>query len=264
METIGKSIIRSLASFIFISLIISSCEKDDHLDQFEKLNEKPTQQNFDFEQFGKTHNAYLNFVMEIENNQDPKARFHHGKTFVDPTFGSFNTDLTWEDLDKSMDFHKRRVESILNGSYNATTEKLSPAMTSFLDKLSKTVKHAVDNKLSVEEFLKLIPEIEDEVLTSQIIEIDLNNGISNDGAAMLAITSILKYSTKYWIHEEAKAAGGGNGDIIILGRKGIWRALADAWGYVSAWTNNGDGSYSWDHGSALVNADCVSDKVREN
>ncbi len=57
---------------------------------------------------------------------------------------------------------------------------------------------------------------------------------------------------------------GGDDDDKPMARKGLWRALADAWGYVSAWTNNGDGSYSWDHDSALVNADCVSDKVREN
>ena len=165
-------------------------------------------------------------------------------------------------LINNIEFHKKRVNTILEGTYNAKQERLSPAMTEFLQKLASTTKNAVDNQLTVGEFKRMIKETEQQVYKTQDIQIDLRKGISNDGASMLAITSILKYSTDYWI--AFANDGSNNGDNTPMAKGKIWRALADAWGYVSAWTNNGDGSYSWDHGSALVNADCVSDKVREN
>jgi len=260
METFIKATLRSLLCFIFFTMA-QSCEIDDDLDSIDEL--AINSNFFDFNQFGKTHNAYLEYVMTIENNQDPKARFMYGKTFSDPTFGSFNIDLTYEDMNKSMAFHRRRVDLILGGTYDASSENLSPEMTSFLDKLATIVKYSIDRKLTMTEFLASIAAIESKIQLEQQIEIDLKKGISNDGAAMLAITSILKYSTKYWVAIE-NVNNGSSGDDLPLARPGIWRALADAWGYVSAWVDNGDGSYSWYHESALVNADCVSDKVREN
>ncbi len=260
MKTITKTLVKTFMFFTVITLL-TSCEKDESMEQFTDLNTESKEIKFDFDQFGKTHNAYLEYVWNFEERANPEARFKYGKTFVDPTFGSFDTNLTWQELDKSIGFHKRRVDQILNGKYNANEEGLSPAMTKFLNNLATTVKSAVDKKLTVGEFAKKISEIEKEVYASQKINIDLERGVSNDGASMLAISSILKYSVQYWT---AFDSDGDNGDDTPMARRGIWRALADAWGYVSAWTDNGDGSYSWDHDSALVNADCVSDKVREN
>lgn len=244
---------------VFLSILVS-CQNDNEFNPGNTPGLKELKIEFDFDQFGKTHNAYLDYVWNIKDQTDPEARFKYGLTFTDPTFGSFNVGQTWEDIDKHTAFHKERVESILNGSYDAATEKLSPAMTAFLDDLATSMKKAADDSYSTQEMISMIEDIEREVRTNQEIDIDLGRGVSNDGASMLAICSILKYSLQYW--EEFDAGAGIQGRIMANGK--IKRALADAWGYVSAWVNNGDGSYSWDHQSALVNADCVSDRVREN
>lgn len=253
------------AKYVVLTLFISLFAACDNSDDIENLidDQKPTEQ-FDFDNFGKAHNDYLHYVMQTTNNKDPKERFFFGKTYVDPVFGSFDKGFSWEELENQIDFHIRRVAQILEGKYEASTEKLSQEMTAFLNDLARQTKYAVDNQFSLNVFKKMIEGMENDIKRNHEIEIDLDSGISNDGAAMLAICSILKYSTEYWNNASAAGGGGGNGDMILLAKGKIWRALADAWGYVSAWVDNGDGSYSWDHESALVNADCVSDKVREN
>ena len=109
----------------------------------------------------------------------------------------------------------------------------------------------------MEEFIVRLEDLQDRIAQTQDLQINLDSNFANDGASMMAVTSILKYSVQYWAMVD--------GDTT---RVGLWskikRGLADAWGYVSAWTNNGDGSYSWDPGSATVNADCHSDQVYEN
>lgn len=218
--------------------------------------------DFDFDQFGKTHNAYLAYVWNIKENTNAEARFNHGLTFTDATFGSFNIGLRWEDITRSILFHERRVESILDGSYNASSEKLSPAMTSFLNELAASMKIAVDRGDDINKITAMIESLEARILQTQEIHIDLRSGLSNDGASMMAICSILKYSLAYWTTFEHDTPDGRS--AAAFGNGKIKRALADAWGYVSAWVNNGDGTYSWSHSSALVNADCVSDSVRPN
>jgi hypothetical protein len=255
MKTAKKMIVRILMSLLFVTSLSACQEGDDNdIEQVLKTSE------FDFDQFGKTHNAYLTYVWNIEGHEDAEKRFNHGLTFTDPTFGSFNVGLRWEDISRSIAFHERRVESILAGSYDASSEKLSPAMTSFLNELAASMKLAVDRGDEIEKITVMIESIESRISQRHEINIDLVRGISNDGASMMAICAILKYSLAYWTAFEdsmpAKRAALGNGKIK--------RALADAWGYVSAWVNNGDGSYSWSHSSALVNADCVSDSVRPN
>lgn len=258
-------------SFSILILIVSiiSCEKESDL-TLEEIISDNSKEEFDFENFGRAHNAYLEYVWDFENNYNPEARFNYGKTYVDPIFGSFDTGLTWKELNRQMPMHIERVNAILEGKYNAQQENLSPVMTNFLNRLAKIVKASVDNKTSINDFKLELSDLENDVQLKEEIIININTGMSNDGAAMLAITSILKYSTDYWINfdransSDGNGNGGGNSGDLPLAKGKIWRALADAWGYVSAWVDNGDGSYSWDHESALVNADCVSDKVREN
>ena len=159
-----------------------------------------------------------------------------------------------------MPAHMTKMEQILEGTYNAKVENVSPKMTIFLNKLANLVSESRKQNDDLQTLTKKLDELKLQVLEEQTIYIDLIMEKSNDGASMLAIISIFKYSIRYWsdyskTHE-------------VQHRVSFWkrirRALADAWGYVSAWTNNGDGSYSWDHGSALVNADCHSDQVYEN
>ncbi|WP_157961112.1 hypothetical protein [Lutibacter citreus] len=262
MKTITKNFRKAISKSVILFAIIAtftSCEKDETLEQLDHSSAKEKETSFNFDQFGITHNNYLNYVWNIKNNKNHEARFKQGLSFYDKTFGSFNIGLRFEDVKNNIPFHTKRVSSILEGNYRAKTEQLSPAMTTFLDKLAQISKESLDNKLTVQEFEKIISNYENEIRKNNIININLEKGISNDGASMLAICSILKYSTKYW---SAFGNDGNEGDDQPLARGKIKRALADAWGYVSAWTNNGDGSYSWDHGSALVNADCVSDSVR--
>jgi len=160
-----------------------------------------------------------------------------------------------------MPAHMRKVEAIIKGTYNADTdETVSPKMKRFLNELAQLTQQSVEADLTIGDFVLKLEDLEDRVKATQDIQIDMLRGKCNDGASMLAITSILKYSVQYW------AAIDGGGDDIPQAKIGgkIKRALADAWGYVSAWVDNGDGSYSWDHQSALVNADCHSDQVYEN
>lgn len=245
---------------IFITMAILSCQQSEEILLIE---EQSSNQNnaagFDFDNFGITHNAYLDYVRQIDNADDPKARFNHGKTFVSPIFGSFDIGLNWEQMSSFFPTHEARIESIANGTYSAAAEGLSPDMTTFLDRLAVISKNALDQGSSIGEFQSKISDLETQVKRNHVIQIDLNSGISNDGATMLAICSILRYSLDYWNSEDSyqKAARPG-----FFQR--VKRALADAWGYVSDWQPNGDGSYSWSHGSALVNADCVSDGVYEN
>lgn len=250
--------ITRILMLLFFLTSLTACQDDGEAvkDPILKASE------FDFDQFGKTHNAYLEYVWNIDRNADAETRFNHGQTFTDATFGSFNIGLRWEDVKRSIAFHERRVESILAGSYNASSEKLSPSMTSFLNELAASMKTAVDHGDDIEKITATIESLEARVLKTQEIHIDLERSLSNDGASMMAMCSILKYSLAYWTTFEHDTPDGRS--AAALGNGKIKRALADAWGYVSAWVNNGDGSYSWSHSSALVNADCVSDSVRPN
>ena len=259
MKTTHINSNNTIFSVLLIAILtfFTSCDKNDaEIEDIANISQNEIK--FDFNQFGKTHNDYLAYVWNIKDRDNAEARFNHGLTFVDPTFGSFNKGQKFEDID--VEFHLQRVDAILEGTYNAEREKLSKPMTNFLNKLAETTKKASDNEVTVAEFKNQIATIEKEIYNSERIQIDIKKGVSNDGAAMLAITSILKYSTEYWVTFD----NNGDGDIgnTPLRKGKIKRALADAWGYVSAWTNNGDGSYSWSHESALVNADCVSDSVR--
>ncbi|WP_298367737.1 hypothetical protein [uncultured Lutibacter sp.] len=265
MKTITKKIGQTFSKTMLFLAVIStvvSCETDETVEQFEELNSKLKETSFNFDQFGITHNNYLVYVYNIKDNQNHEARFKHGLSFYDETFGSFDIGLKFEDIKNSIDFHKKRVENILNGNYRAKSENLSPEMTIFLNELAQISRVSLKNEVTISEFDKAIEKLEISVRKNHNIQINLETGISNDGASMLAICSILKYSTKYW--SSFGSGNNGGGDTTPLAKGKIKRALADAWGYVSAWVDNGDGSYSWDHQSALVNADCVSDSVRSN
>lgn len=255
----------NIYSFAFTMLLMTSltfigCQQNEELPTLTpEASSQQNSTNFDFDNFGITHNAYLDYVRQIPNAEDPKARFLYGKTFVSPVFGSFNNGISWEEMRDSFAGHMARVEAISGGTYDASSEELSPAMTDFLNGLASLAKTALDDQLSVGEFQHEILLLEANIKRNQAVTINLTKGTSNDGAAMLAICSILRYSLDYWENDASnqKAARPGFGQRVK-------RALADAWGYVSDWQPNGDGSYTWSHGSALVNADCVSDGVYEN
>lgn len=250
----------AIALMIFVSMAFVSCQQNEELSSLtEETSRQQNAANFDFDQFGITHNAYLDYVRQIPNANDPKARYLHGKTFVSPVFGSFNNNISWEEMSGSFPDHIARVEAISRGTYRAESEGLSPEMTDFLNRLAALSKTALDNQLSVGQFQHKIGQLEADVKRHQAIIIDLAAGTSNDGATMLAICSILRYSLDYWenAYNTQKAARPGFGQRVK-------RALADAWGYISDWQPIGDGYYSWSHESALVNTDCVSDGVYEN
>ena len=243
-----------------VALTLFACQQDEGLSTIaEEAGSQQNTTNFDFDNFGITHNAYLDYVRQIPNADDPKARFLHGKSFESPIFGRFDNGISWEEMSSSFSSHVARVELISRGTYSAESEGLSPQMTDFLDRLASLAKTALDNQLSVGEFQHEILLLEADVKRNQPVAINLSSGISNDGATMLAICSILRYSLDYWENTDNNQTAARPG----FGQR-VKRALADAWGYVSDWQPNGDGSYSWSHGSALVNADCVSDGVYEN
>ena len=250
MKTLKQTL--SVLSVLAI-ILLSSCEKN----ELNTIDEVSNNENsFDFNQFGRAHNDYLAYVHAtgFTNRRD---RFEYGKTYNDPIFGSFDVGINYDILDQGMPAHLEKVQRILEGTYDASEENLSDDMTQFLNQLATLTHQVVANENTIEQFIFKIETLENQVKASHTIEINLDNDYANDGASMLAIASILKYSIQYW-------------DMIDnpSGKASFWqkvkRALADAWGYVSAWTNNGDGSYSWDPDSALVNADCHSDRVYEN
>ncbi|MFT5863820.1 MAG: hypothetical protein ACI828_002488 [Flavobacteriales bacterium] len=255
MTTLLKTIGKVMALGMILTAIIS-CEKDEVKETLVVSNLEIPDESFDFDQFGRAHNDYLLYV-HATGQEDPKARFEYGKSYVDPVFGSFDVGLDYNALVAEMPAHMRKVDAIINGTYQASQETVSPQMKRFLDELAALTHSSLQEGVSMEEFISRLEDLEDHLAATQDIQINMDTNLANDGASMMAIASILKYSIQYWAFVD--------GDIT---RVGLWskikRGLADAWGYVSAWVDNGDGSYSWDHPSALVNADCHSDQVYEN
>ena len=255
MTTILKTIGKVMTLGMMLTAIIS-CEKEEVAETLIVSNIEAPQDNFDFNQFGRAHNDYLLYVHAI-GQDDPKARFEYGKSYVDPVFGSFDVGIDYNALVAGMPAHMRKVDAIVNGTYQVSQETVSPEMKQFLNELATLTHNSLQEGISMEAFIVRLEDLEERIAQTQDLQINLDTHFANDGASMMAITSILKYSIQYWAFVD--------GDTSRVGLWGkIKRGLADAWGYVSAWTDNGDGSYSWDHQSALVNADCHSDQVYEN
>lgn len=255
MRTIVKNI-GKLATLFILILSLIGCEKENLEESLEVSNLEHLDDAFDFDQFGRAHNDYLAYV-HATGATDPKVRFEYGKSYVDPIFGSFDVGVDYNKLVAGMPAHMRKIDAIVAGTYQANQESVTPKMQRFLDKLATTVHNSMQAGLSLDEFTAQLDDLSARIAATEDIQIDLNAHYANDGASMLAIVSILKYSIQYW------DALGGDTQRVGLWKK-IKRALADAWGYVSAWVDNGDGSYSWDPQSALVNADCHSDQVYGN
>lgn len=251
LKTIGKVMTVGMVVLAFIS-----CEKEELKDTIVASNLETSEDDFDYDQFGRAHNDYLMYV-HATGEQDKKVRFEYGKSYVDPVFGSFDVGIDYNALVAGMPAHMRKVDQIINGTYQASQETVTPQMKRFLDELATLTHNSLQEGISLEEFIVRLEDLEERIAQTQDLQINLDANYANDGASMMAVTSILKYSVQYWAMVD--------GDTT---RVGLWskikRGLADAWGYVSAWTNNGDGSYSWDPGSATVNADCHSDQVYEN
>ena len=250
-----------ITTFFLLLLVSISCTKDEFITETtgDELLKKESL-NFNFDEFGRAHNDYLKYV-HATGHKDARKRFEYGKTYTDPIFGSFDIGIDYNKLVNGMPNHLQKVESIINGNYDAEIENVSPEMTSFLNELATLTHRSIQQDITYQDFVEKLNNTKLRVKNTYPVLINLSSGKCNDGASMLAIISILEYSIKYWSNFDGV-------DDTSLARAGIWqrikRALADAWGYVSAWTNNGDGSYSWDHPSALVNADCHSDQVYEN
>lgn len=252
MTTILKTIGKVITLGMLLTAIIS-CEKEEVRETLVVSNVELPQENFDYDQFGRAHNDYLAFVHAI-GQDDPKVRFEYGKSYVDPVFGSFDVGIDYNALEAGMPAHMRKVDAIINGTYQASQETVSPQMKRFLDELAMLTHNSLQEGISMEAFIVRLEDLEGRIAQTQDLEINLDIHYANDGASMMAVTSILKYSIQYWDFVD--------GDTT---RRGLWtkikRGLADAWGYVSAWTDNGDGSYSWDPQSATSNAACHSDQV---
>ncbi len=255
MKTFAKNFSK-LVTLIAVVISVIACEKESLEESLEVSNLEHLDDAFDFDQFGRAHNDYLAYV-HATGQPDPKVRFEYGKTYVDPVFGSFDVGINYNELVAGMPAHMRKMDAIVAGTYQANRESVTPKMQRFLDKLATTVYNSMQAGISLDEFTAQLDDLSAHIAATEDIQIDLNAHYANDGASMLAIVSILKYSIQYW------DALGGDTQRVGFWKK-VKRALADAWGYVSAWTNNGDGSYSWDPQSALVNADCHSDQVYEN
>jgi hypothetical protein len=252
MTTILKTIGKVMTLGMMLTAIIS-CEKEEVAETLVISNVEAPQENFDYDQFGRAHNDYLMYV-RATGQEDARARFEYGKSYVDPVFGSFDVGLDYNALVAGMPAHMRKVDAIVNGTYQASQETVSPQMKRFLDELAAITHTSFHEEISMEAFIVRLEDLEERIAQTQDLQINLDANFANDGASMMAITSILKYSIQYWVSEDQDTK-----------KPGFWkkikRALADAWGYVSDWNDNGDGSYTWDPQSASANAACHSDRV---
>lgn len=213
---------------------------------------------FNFEHFGRAHIAYLHYINNTPKELTIAERFIYGKTFIDSVFGSFDKSPPWTVPEKRPEngpaFHLNRAEQILKGIYHAESEGLSPNMEWFLTQLSSGIRKAVLYGYNTETLFARVDHLKGIILTNHHVVLDNETGRSNDFATMMAMCSILKNSLTYWNTVEQH-------NTLAKNHENWKRAIAGTWGYLSSWTSNDEGVYSWDHTSALINASRVSDRI---
>lgn len=267
---------------IAIGLIgLISCKKDNELQQSkteikiqaENLSQQRIANGFDFDQFGISHNNYLNFISSHSDSSDtPEERYNTGKYYIDSYFGSFNSEMSWQDFEPTVTFTQNISNQILEGTFDAHSLAdegyVSEAMAPFLNELAALFTETADKELTPEEFTALIEQLESNIAQSQTITFDESNFQTNDGGAMLAMCAISKYSYQYWYdHVTNENPEGTALQRNIFGK--AWRAIkiasVDAYGFIAEGWRDSDGNGikdTWSSDVAIENASQRSDAVR--
>lgn len=228
--------------------------------------------NFDFELFGKSHNAYLDFVDDPQIERTAEERYNFGKSFVDPYLPNTTQKRnakTWQEFDQEAQVNDAIIDDIFSGNYstaNSYNFNFGSRMTNFLDNLADDLYQLYIDSLNTraEDVTDLIQEYRQTIDTS-LIEFDMELMEGNEEAGMLAMLVILDYSFDYW--NEYYNAGSIDA-VQTRFLKKVWRAIkiaaADTWGFLYDGWNEKDDGWWGSSGPAIEGAGNRSDRAGGN
>jgi len=229
---------------------------------------------FDFDQFGISHNKYLDYV---RSNPDflistPEESYNYGQNYVDEYFGALS-DISYaeflEQRDTLVDY------DVFTASYPSrrlmAAKKMTQSFAVFYDTFAAACRKVISDSLSPMQYDTLINAIEKWVLGNHNISYDTTTGISNEGAAMLEMCAIARYSYDYWYNNIEEWPAGR--ELTTMSGPGKWfrrivsaikRTVADVGGYLDVIDycngHNIYGGLCWDHGLAWQSAITESNK----
>ncbi|HXS37726.1 MAG TPA: hypothetical protein VN721_13565 [Flavipsychrobacter sp.] len=287
-----KSLFLSLSLLAFLCLI--SCNKEKT--SYNKTTTTPNMKKqvivngFNFDQFGISHNNYLDYVQQDPNFQTATSQqlFNYGATYNDTYFGSWaSSGETYSYLQGAVTYSTGLVTDIINGqnvSPQLITDSLADSISApYWDTLASIFHDALDTPdhgfYTPEEFIQKIQNLENQITSNLTVSIDPATMTGNDGAELLGACSIAKYSYSYWYNiatnPNPPTTGWSSPQCSFI--RNVWHAITvaatDTWAFVGDgnaypkfdknWNVNGIG-VKWDLDQAVDDAGDASSHVAAN
>lgn len=237
-------------SSILLVTALHSCKKQLVEDQNltnktqSSQNQMPTMfvAGFDFDLVGKAHNNYVDYVRSNPNypNMSAKEVYDYGTGYNDPIFGS-QTHPPYSQALEDLNYTIGLSDNLIVNQVDPTSQLLQDSlinqtMVPYLNELASIYIDAADTishvPYSPQQFTQMIGVLEQNIVNNLTIEYDANTQIGNEGAILLSMCSIAKYSYEYWYND---ATSNNTASPMAFGfLKKIWNGIkvgaADAWG----------------------------------
>lgn len=242
---------KKLLLIAVFAICFISCKKVTNKSDNTKLQKQIVVDGFNFDQFGISHNSYLDYVQQAPNflSLTAEERFNYGLTYNDSYFGSWQKQETWTYLQSALSYDNTIVNLMMNGNDISPTliqDTLADSTTApYLDSIAHIFHDAGDSThhpmYSVAAFTARIESLESQILANVNIQFDQSSKTGNDGAELLAVCAIAKYSYSYWYNIASNpnppTTGWSNPQFSLIGN--VWGAIRRAATDVGAFLGDG-------------------------